>query len=100
MIIQCHSVGIRGELRIVYHGETRNSADRIIKMNYRISAVQFCSFATSPVLRDPVVRKNHIEVRGRHSYFAAFPACSPTFRFLMRGCRRAAGIWPKGHLRP
>jgi len=31
----------------------------------------FCRFATSPVLRDPVVRKNHIEVRGRHSDFAA-----------------------------
>jgi hypothetical protein len=24
--------------------------------------------------RDPVIRKNHIEVRGRHSDFAAFPA--------------------------
>jgi len=39
-------------------------------MNYRISAVQFCRFSPG----DPVVRKNHIEVRGHHSYFAAFPA--------------------------
>jgi len=35
------------------------------------NSVSFCRFATSPVLRDPVVRKNHIEVQGRHSYFAA-----------------------------
>jgi len=34
----------------------------------------FCRPATSPILRDPVVFKNHIEVRGRHSDFAAFPA--------------------------
>jgi hypothetical protein len=33
--------------------------------------VSFCRFATSPAKRDPVVRKNNIEVRGRHSYFAA-----------------------------
>jgi hypothetical protein len=33
--------------------------------------VRLCRFATSPVLRDPVVRKNYIEVRGRHSDFAA-----------------------------
>ncbi len=32
-------------------------------------AVPYCRLATSPVLRDPVVRKNHIEVRGRHLYF-------------------------------
>jgi len=31
----------------------------------------FCRPATSPILRDPVVCKNHIEVRGRHSDFAA-----------------------------
>jgi len=35
-----------------------------------------------------------IDVKCRLSRF------SPSFRFLMRGCRRAAGIWPKGHLRP
>ena len=28
--------------------------------------VPYCRSATSPVLRDPVVRKNHIEVRGHH----------------------------------
>jgi hypothetical protein len=33
--------------------------------------VPLCRFATSPVLRDPVVRKNHIEVRGHHLDFAA-----------------------------
>jgi len=33
--------------------------------------VPHCRLATSPVLRDPVVIKNHIEVRGHHLDFAA-----------------------------
>src|SRR4030042_1829714 len=36
-----------------------------------LAKVPLCRAATSPVLRDPVVHKNHIEVRGHHSEFAA-----------------------------
>ena len=36
-----------------------------------LAKVPHCRAATSPVLRDPVVHKNHIEVRGHHSDFAA-----------------------------
>jgi len=51
MIIQCKSVALRSPTVL------------------DISIVGMSQGDTSPVLRDPVVSKNHIEVRGRHSYF-------------------------------